>query len=105
MTATRKVDGGKYTPKTINWLLAGVLRKIRSTNNNSHFLNFMDTKNVDFKEFRAVLDCLLRQTRSEGIGANPKQFLLSKTKRKAFSGRKECSEVIHQNHYYDLFSS
>ena len=36
-----------------------------------HLLNFMDMKNEDFKELRAVLDHLLQQTRSEAIGANP----------------------------------
>ena len=61
MTATRKVDGGKYTLKTINCLLAGVLREIRSTNNNSHLLNFMNMK--DFKEFRVKIRLIYEAVR------------------------------------------
>ena len=70
--ATRKGDGEKYTPKTINCLLAGILRHIRRTNPFCDSLNFMDPKSKDFKAFRSLLDRVFRQLRSEGIGANPK---------------------------------
>ena len=105
VTATRKSDGGKYTPKTMNCLLSGILREIRSKNENSHLLNFMDTKNKDFKGFRAVLDRVLRQTRSEGIGANPKTASIIQDEEENLLWEMECLEATHQNHYYDRFSS
>jgi hypothetical protein len=72
VTSTRKTDGTKYTPKTIQCLLAGLWRYIKEFNRHYKKLNFLDTENKEFKEFHTVLDRVFRQLCKEGIGCNPK---------------------------------
>jgi hypothetical protein len=72
VASTRKTDGTKYTPKTIQCLLAGLWRYIKEFNRHYKKLNFLDTENKEFKEFHTVLDRVFRQLCKEGIGCNPK---------------------------------
>ncbi len=67
---TRRMDGKKFPSKTIDCLLAGLLRYTRGKNPAA--VNFLDEKNPDFVGLRGTRDTVSRGLREEGIGASVK---------------------------------
>ena len=66
----RRKDGNKYPPKTIYFLLAGLLRHCRAIDNES--LNFLNTKDTRFAPLQNAIDIILRDLRQEGVGSTKK---------------------------------
>ena len=67
----RKKDGAQYPPKTVYALLTGLLCHMRSIN--PRCPNFLDTSDHEFASFHNVLDNVLQELRSKGVGAESRQ--------------------------------
>ncbi len=67
---TRRMDGKKFPSKTIDCLLAGLLRYMRGKNPAAG--NFLDEKNTDFTGLCATRDTVSRALHEEGVGASVK---------------------------------
>ena len=63
---TRAKNGAPYPPKTLQCLLAGILRHMRETNPN--YPNFFSKEDPDFTSFHITLDNLFKSLRADGIG-------------------------------------
>ena len=63
---TRKSNGERYPPATLHHLLCGLLRHFRQQNPGCP--NFMDKKDLRFRELHGTLDAHFHQLHSEGIG-------------------------------------
>uniref|UniRef100_A0A1X7T9L7 Uncharacterized protein n=1 Tax=Amphimedon queenslandica TaxID=400682 RepID=A0A1X7T9L7_AMPQE len=63
---TRNKSGERYPPKTIQCLLAGIMRHMRDQN--SEYPNFMSKDDPAFHTFIVTLDNLFKNLRSDGIG-------------------------------------
>ena len=66
----RKVNGDQYPPQTIFHLLAGLLRHARSVRPNTS--NFLDPKDVQFRDLHGTMDTLFRKLRKAGAGTDVK---------------------------------
>lgn len=67
VTETRGKKGDAYRPKTLQFLLSGILRYMKSRN--PEYPNFMDKDDPCFRKFHVTLDNLLKSLRSDGVGA------------------------------------
>ena len=65
---TRKVNGDPYPPSTLQSLLSGILRHMRSIDP-THAPNIFDKGNPAFRDLHCTMDSLYRQLRAEGVGA------------------------------------
>ena len=66
---TRKENGGRYPPKTLYALLAGLLHYCQSQKKNLACLNFLDTSDKRFEVLHNAMDNTLRQLRQSGVGS------------------------------------
>ena len=66
----RKVNGDQYPPQTIFHLLAGLLRHACSVRPNTP--NFLDPKDVQFRDLQGTMDTLFRKLRKAGAGTDVK---------------------------------
>ena len=66
---TRKANGGKYIPRSLYLLLAGLQRKICLSNPQESVNIFTDAK---FKELRNVCDSVFKRLHQKGIGSETK---------------------------------
>lgn len=66
----RRADGSPYPPKTFYQLCAAILRFMRD---NEIDLNFLDGKDMRFRNFRKTLDARMKQLATEGIGVTIRQ--------------------------------
>uniref|UniRef100_K1QL50 Zinc finger MYM-type protein 3 n=1 Tax=Magallana gigas TaxID=29159 RepID=K1QL50_MAGGI len=66
----RRADGSPYPPKTLYQLCAAILRFMRD---NEIDLNFLDGKDMRFRNFRKTLDARMKQLATEGIGVTIRQ--------------------------------
>ena len=65
---TRKVNGDTYPPSTLQSLLSGLLRHMRSVDA-TQAPNIFDKSDPAFKELHSTMDSLYRKLRAAGIGA------------------------------------
>ena len=68
---TRKKDGNPYPPRSLYLISCGLLRHLRDEK--VYDKNFMDTKNLEFTEFRRVLDARMKELLKQGFGTKVKQ--------------------------------
>ncbi len=71
LVEVRKVSGQPYPPTTLNNILAGVLRYMRSINPEK-CPNFFSKENIAFVNFRNTMDSVFRNLRKDGVGAKKK---------------------------------
>ena len=64
---TRAENGAPYPPKTLQCLLAGILRHMREETN-PNYPNFFSKEDPDFTSFHMTLDNLFKSIRADGIG-------------------------------------
>ena len=62
----RSTTGDPYPPKTLQAILAGILRAMRAQNQLSHFFN---KKDPSFTTFNVTVDNLFKSLRADGVGA------------------------------------
>ena len=67
---TRNSKGDSYPPKTINQLLSGLLRHMRTVNPNTP--NILDTSNHTFRKLHNVIDNLFKELSKEGVASKAK---------------------------------
>lgn len=67
---TRRADGKRFTAKSLECLLAGILRYMRSKNPSTS--NFLDENDPNYAGLRGTRDTVTRQLRADGIGASVK---------------------------------
>ena len=67
---TRNGKGEEYSPASLNQILAGLLRHMRSSNPDTP--NFMDKKNTHFKGLHGTLDNIHRKLHENGKGTKVK---------------------------------
>jgi hypothetical protein len=65
----RKRDGSEYPPKSVYYLVCGLLRHLRD--NKRHDINFFS--DLRFADFRKTLDAKMKSLLSKGIGIKVKQ--------------------------------
>ncbi|XP_062598710.1 zinc finger MYM-type protein 3-like [Saccostrea cucullata] len=65
----RKKDGSEYPPKSVYYLVCGLLRYLRD--NKRHDINFFS--DLKFAEFRKTLDAQMKSLLSKGLGTKVKQ--------------------------------
>lgn len=70
MIECRRADGSPYPTKTLYQLCAAILRFMRD---NEIDLNFLDGKDMRFRNFRKTLDARMKQLATEGIGVTIRQ--------------------------------
>ena len=70
---TRRADGQRYTPRSIQMLLSGLQRFINSRKEPSEALVKLTADNPNYRELHNVLDNLYRELHFSGIGAQRKQ--------------------------------
>ncbi|CAG2246912.1 unnamed protein product [Mytilus edulis] len=63
---TRKQNGDEYPPKSLYYIVCGLLRHCRDMN--VHDKNFLDQKDGRFAHFRRVLDAKMKDSLSKGLG-------------------------------------
>ncbi|CAC5403423.1 unnamed protein product [Mytilus coruscus] len=63
---TRKQNGDEYPPKSLYYIVCGLLRHCRDMN--VHDKNFLDQKDGRFAHFRRVLDAKMKDLLSKGLG-------------------------------------
>ena len=63
-------DGQQYPPNTINQLLAGLWRQVRSKTPNAP--NFMNRKDHRFGQLNGAISSVFRKLREQGVGASIK---------------------------------
>lgn len=63
---TRKKNGDEYPPKSLYYIVCGLLRHCRDMNVNDK--NFLDQKDGRFAHFRRVLDAKMKDLLSKGLG-------------------------------------
>lgn len=66
----RRADGSPYPPKTLYQMCAAILRFMRD---NEIDLNFLDSKDMRFRNFRKTLDARMKQLATDGIGVTIRQ--------------------------------
>lgn len=71
ITETRGKSGEPYHPKTLQFLLSGILRHMKAQH--AHYPNFMDKDDPSFRKFNVTLDNLLKSLRADGVGADSMQ--------------------------------
>ena len=64
---TRSRTGDPYPPKTIQAILAGILRAMRAQNPN--YPNFFNKEDPSFTTFNVTIDNLFKSLRADGVGA------------------------------------
>ena len=77
---TRKVTGESYPPTTLNSILSGILRYMRSLDSQK-CPNFFAKNNLTFTTLRNTMDSIFRALRKEGVGSeknNAKPFTKEK---------------------------
>ena len=62
----QKKKGGSYPPKSLYYIVCGLLRHCRDMNVNDK--NFLDVKDGRFAPFRRVLDAKMKELLSQGLG-------------------------------------
>ncbi|XP_062598901.1 uncharacterized protein LOC134260347, partial [Saccostrea cucullata] len=67
----RKQDGSEYPPRTLYFIVCGLLRHLREEN--VHDMNFLDEHDHRFAVFRKVLDARMKELLSKGLGTKVKQ--------------------------------
>ena len=75
ITETRGKNGEPYHPKTLQFLLSGILRHMKAQH--AHYLNFMDKDDPSFRKFNVTLDNLLKSLRADGVGDEENQLWTS----------------------------
>ena len=65
---TRSKTGDKYPPKTIQSILAGILRFMRVST--PDYPNFFNKEDPDFNSFQVTLDNLFKHLRCDGVGSS-----------------------------------
>lgn len=63
---TRKKNGDEYPPKSLYYIVCGLLRHCRDMNVNDK--NFLDPKDGRFAHFRRLLDAKMKELLSKGLG-------------------------------------
>lgn len=64
---TRNGDGENYPPRSLNSILAGILRNMREQN--SDYPNFLNKKDPRFRTFHTALDNVYKKLTADGVGA------------------------------------
>ncbi|KAK3107796.1 hypothetical protein FSP39_022395 [Pinctada imbricata] len=67
----RKLDGSEYPPRTLYYIVCGLLRHLRDEN--IHNMNFLDENDLRFAVFRKVLDARMKELLSKGLGTKVRQ--------------------------------
>ena len=67
---TRKEDGSHYPPKTLYLMLAALLRHSREVQSDP--MNFLDRKDVHFKELHGTCDVTFWSLHENGTGVSKK---------------------------------
>ncbi|KAK3107197.1 hypothetical protein FSP39_009112 [Pinctada imbricata] len=67
----RKLDGSEYPPRTLYYIVCGLLRHLRDEN--IHNMNFLDENDHRFAVFRKVLDARMKELLSKGLGTKVRQ--------------------------------
>ena len=67
----RNQRGEEYSHKTVYYAVCGILRYLKD--NNVHDKQFLDTADLRFVKFRAVLDAKMKDLVSKGVGTDTKQ--------------------------------
>ncbi|XP_048775614.2 uncharacterized protein LOC125680217 [Ostrea edulis] len=67
----RKQDGSEYPPRSLYYIVCGLLRFIRDEN--IHNVNFLDEKDHRFAVFQRVLDARMKELLSKGLGTKVRQ--------------------------------
>ena len=67
MAETRKVNGESYPPATIQSLLSGLIRHMRSIDA-SKAPNIFDKSNAPSKELHSTMESVYRKLRPDGVG-------------------------------------
>lgn len=67
----RKQDGSEYPPRSLYYIVCGLLRYLRDEN--IHNMNFLDEKDHRFAVFQRVLDARMKELLSKGLGTKVRQ--------------------------------
>ena len=67
----RKQDGSEYPPRSLYYIVCGLLRFIRDKN--IHNMNLLDEKDHRFGVFQRVLDARMKELLSKGLGTKMRQ--------------------------------
>lgn len=67
----RKQDDSEYPPRTLYFIVCGLLRHLRDEN--IHNMNFLDEHDHRFAVFRKVLDARMKELLSKGLGTKVRQ--------------------------------
>ena len=66
----RKRNGDEYPPKSLYYLICGIMRHCKD---NKLLVNFFDEKDNSFAQLRKVLDARMKELLSKGLGTKPKK--------------------------------
>lgn len=71
MLEVRKQDGSEYPPRTLYFIVCGLLRHLQEEN--IQIMNFLDEHDHRFAIFRKVLDAGMKELLSNGLGTKVRQ--------------------------------